>query len=88
MAEAPDTRPGGNRPRSPDERGARPRYSFRARLRRDPYLFILCLLFLAFTTSAFAVSWRLLGDPALLALAILSVPPAFLLFYLRDGSAA
>jgi hypothetical protein len=88
MAEAPDTRPGKRRPRSPDERGARPRYSFRARLRRDPFLFLLCLLFLVFTTCAFAVTWRLLGDPVLLALAILSVPPAFLLFYLRDSSAA
>jgi hypothetical protein len=42
-------------------------------------------MFLAFTTWALAVSWRLLGDPVLLALAIISVPPAFYLFYLRDN---
>ena len=61
---------------------------FRDRLRRDPFLFALCLGFLAFTTWALAVSWRLLGDPSLLALTVLSVVPAFYLFYLRDSSTA
>ena len=61
---------------------------FRDRLRRDPFLFALCLGFLAFTTWALAVSWRLLGDPSLLALAVISVLPAFYLFYLRDSSPA
>ncbi len=60
---------------------------FRDRLRRDPFLFALCLGFLAFTTWALAVSWRLLGDPSLLALTVLSILPAFYLFYLRDSSA-
>jgi hypothetical protein len=59
--------------------------TFRDKLKHDPFLFALCLGFLAFTTWALAVTWRLLGDPALLALAVFSVVPAFYLFYLRDS---
>lgn len=72
-------------PRRPGS-SAEPPSGFRQKLRRDPFLFGLCLLFLVFTTSAFAVGWRLFGDPMLLFLAVVSVPPAFVLFYLRDGS--
>ncbi len=59
--------------------------TIRERLRRDRFLFAMCLGFLAFTTWALAVSWRLFGDPMLFALMIASVVPAFYLFYLRDG---
>lgn len=74
--------------RAPRRQGgsAEPPSGFRHKLQRDPFLFGLCLLFLVFTTSAFAVGWRLFGDPMLLVLAVASVPPAFVLFYLRDGS--
>jgi hypothetical protein len=69
--------------RGPRRQSEEPR-TFRERLRRDPFLFSLCLGFLAFTTWALAVTWRLMGDPTLLALTVLSVVPAFYLFYLRD----
>lgn len=62
--------------------------SFRERLRRDRFLFVLCLGFLFFATAAFALGWRVLGEPVLLLLAVMLVPPAFLLFYLRDSSPA
>lgn len=85
--------PGQPGPRTPPDRAPRrhggsaePPRGFRHKLRRDPFLFGLCLLFLVFTTSAFAVGWRLFGDPMLLVLAVACVPPAFVLFYLRDGS--
>lgn len=48
----------------------------------------MCVGFLFFSTSAFAVGWRVLNDPILLVFAVLSVPPAFVLFYLRDGAPA
>jgi hypothetical protein len=48
----------------------------------------MCLGFLGFATSAFAVSWRLLNDPVLLVLTIISIVPAFYLFYLRDSKPA
>lgn len=72
------------RPTSPHAVGEKESPTFRARIRRDPFLFALCVGFLGFTTSALAVSWRLLGDPLLLALTVLSLVPAFYLFYLRD----
>lgn len=62
--------------------------SFRDRLRRDPFLFAMCLGFLFFATAAFALGWRILGEPVLLMLAVISIPPAFLLFYLRDSRPA
>ena len=51
---------------------------------RDPLLFSLALLSLAFVTIALAVTGRLFGDPALIGLAIASTVPAFWLFYQRD----
>ena len=62
--------------------------SFRNRLRKDRFLFATCLAFLSFTTWAFAISWRLLGDSSLLGLTVASFAPAFYLFYLRDSSTA
>ncbi len=66
-------------------RAAAPSFSFRERLKRDRFLFALSLSFLAFTTWALAITWKLVGDPLLLVLTILSVVPAFYLFYLRDS---
>jgi hypothetical protein len=57
----------------------------RDRLRRDPFLFVLCLGALAFITSAFALTWWVTGGVVALALALVSVAPAFFLFYLRDA---
>ena len=99
MAQAPAETPGKpKRKRSPRSRRApaprNPRLAstgpgdFRDRLRRDRFLFGTSLAFLAFTTGALAVTWRLVGDPVLLTLTIVSVLPAFYLFYLRDGSSA
>jgi hypothetical protein len=51
---------------------------------RDPFLFSLALLSLAFVTVALAVTGRLFSDPALICLAIISLLPAFWLFYQRD----
>jgi hypothetical protein len=59
--------------------------SVRDRLRRDPLLFIACLAGLAFLTWACAMTWWLTGATASLALALVSVAPAFYLFYLRDA---
>ena len=92
MADAPKT-PRKRAERRPKQESSRrgvdqPPSGFRGRLRTDRFLFALCLAFLAFTTWALAVTWRLMGDPLLLALAVVSVLPAFYLFYLRDGSAA
>jgi len=56
----------------------------RQRLKRDPVLFLVCLGALAFLTAAFALTWWVTGAVILLALALVSVVPAFLLFYLRD----
>lgn len=58
----------------------------RDRLRRDPFLFVLCLGALAFVTWAFALTWWVTGGVIPLALALASVAPAFFLFYLRDAS--
>ena len=57
----------------------------RERLRRDPFLFVLCLAGLAFITWAFALTWWVTGGVLPLALALASVAPAIFLFYLRDA---
>ncbi|MGE3269859.1 MAG: hypothetical protein AB7P40_13995 [Chloroflexota bacterium] len=51
---------------------------------RDPYLFTLSLAALAFITVALAITGRLFDDPALIGLAVVSVVPAFWLFYQRE----
>ena len=48
-------------------------------------LFTLCLVGLGSLTSAFAVAWWVMGGLVLLSLAVISVAPAFYLFYLRDA---
>jgi hypothetical protein len=55
---------------------------------RDPFLFALAVLSLAFITIALAVTGRLFGDPALIGLAVISVCPAFWLFYQRERAIA
>jgi hypothetical protein len=65
----------------PNGRGA----AVRERLRRDRFLFLTCLAFLGFVTWAFALTWWVTGAVAPLALALVSVAPAFVLFYLRDA---
>jgi hypothetical protein len=57
----------------------------RERLRRDPFLFVLCLAALAFITWAFALTWWVTGGVIPLALALASIAPALFLFYLRDA---
>jgi hypothetical protein len=57
----------------------------RQRLKRDPFLFLLCLGGLALLTAAFALTWWVTSSLFPLALALASVVPAFLLFYLRDA---
>ena len=57
----------------------------RERLRRDPFLFVLCLSALAFMTWAFALTWWVTGAAIPLALALASIAPALFLFYLRDA---
>jgi len=69
------------RPPTPDNRGG----AIRERLRRDPFLFILCLAALAFVTWAFALTWWVTGGVLPLALALASLAPAIFLFYLRDA---
>jgi len=51
---------------------------------RDPFLFTLAVLSLACTTVALAVAGRVLSDPALIGLAVISTFPAFWLFYQRE----
>ena len=55
---------------------------------RDPFLFTLALLSLAFITIALAITGRLFSDPALIGLAVVSTFPAFWLFYQRERSIA
>jgi hypothetical protein len=62
-----------------------PGSGLRDRLRRDPFLFTLCLGALAFITWAFALTWWVTGGFVPLALALASVAPALFLFYLRDA---
>ena len=69
-------------PAGPPPKGAT---GVRERLRRDPFLFVLCLAGIAFLTWAFAMTWWVTGAVASLALALVSVAPAFYLFYLRDA---
>ncbi len=78
------TRRGTSRPArtpTPNGRGA----AVRERLRRDPFLFVLCLGALAFMTWAFALTWWVTGGLIPLALALASIAPALVLFYLRDA---
>ena len=51
---------------------------------RDPFLFTLAVLSLAFVTIALAITGRLFSDPALIGLAVVSICPAFWLFYQRE----
>jgi hypothetical protein len=67
---------------SPPPKGAA---AVRERLRRDSFLFILCLAGLAFATWAFAMTWWVTGATVPLALALVSLAPAVYLFYLRDA---
>jgi hypothetical protein len=46
---------------------------------------VLCLGALAFITWAFALTWWVTGGLVPLALALASIAPALLLFYLRDA---
>ena len=55
---------------------------------RDPFLFGMAMTLLGFVTVALAVTGRLFGDPALIGLAVISVVPAFWLFYQRGRSLA
>ncbi|HLZ28798.1 MAG TPA: hypothetical protein VKV73_15895 [Chloroflexota bacterium] len=57
----------------------------RERLKRDRFLFLMCLGALAFLTAVFALTWWVTGGFVALALALASVIPAFFLFYLRDA---
>ena len=57
----------------------------RERLKRDPFLFRLCLGALALLTAIFALTWWVTGGIIPLALALASLVPAFFLFYLRDA---
>jgi hypothetical protein len=57
----------------------------RDRLKRDPFLFLLCLGGLAFMTWAFALTWWVTGGVIPLALAVACIVPAVFLFYLRDA---
>ena len=63
--------------RSPDDRKRRAWV-------RDPFLFGMALVFLGLVTVVLAVTGRLFSDPALLGLAVVSVVPAFWLFYQRS----
>lgn len=51
---------------------------------RDPRLFMLVLIVLAAITITLAVTGRMFGDPALIGLAVVSIFPAFWLFYQRE----
>jgi hypothetical protein len=62
--------------RTPDQRNQRAWV-------RDPSLFGMALVFLSAITIILAVAGRVFGDPALMALAVVSVAPALWLFYQR-----
>lgn len=51
---------------------------------RDPFLFGMALAFLSSITIILAVAGRMFGDPALVVLTVVSVVPAFWLFYQRE----
>ena len=55
---------------------------------RDPFLFALALTCLGFVTVLLAVTGRVREEPALIALAAVSVVPAFWLFYQRSRALA
>jgi Flp pilus assembly protein TadB len=57
----------------------------RERLKRDRFLFLLCLGALALLTAVFALTWWVTGGVVALGLALASLVPAFFLFYLRDA---
>jgi hypothetical protein len=59
--------------------------TLRERLRRDHFLFTLCLVALGLLTWACALVWWVIGGVLPLALTVASVAPAIYLFYLRDG---
>lgn len=67
--------------RTPDRRNRRPWV-------RDPFLFGMALAVLGFITITLAVTGRLFGDPTLIGLAVVSVLPAFWLFYRRGQATA
>jgi hypothetical protein len=54
----------------------------------DRFLFGMMLTLLGLVTVTLAITGRLFGDPALIGLAVLTVPPAFWLFYQRGRSLA
>jgi hypothetical protein len=91
MSQRPGQRPTRTRQTSPRQTGGRPPTpsgrggAVRERLRRDPFLFVLCLAALAFVTWAFALTWWVTGGVLPLALALASLAPAIVLFYLRDA---
>ena len=72
--------------RRPDQR--RPDHNNRRAWVRDPFLFGMALALLSFITISLAVTGRLFGDPTLIGLAIVSVLPAFWLFYRRGQALA
>jgi hypothetical protein len=67
--------------RPPKGRGS----GVRQRLKRDRFLFVMCLGALALLTAAFALSWWMMGGILPLVLALVSVAAACGLFYLRDA---
>ena len=93
MPEGPGSRPRRARRPSPRRAGrnGRPTPSpggqetLRERLRRDHFLFLLCLVSLGFLTAACALVWWVVGGLVPLALAVASVGPAIYLIYLRDA---
>ena len=58
---------------------------FGQRLKNEPMLFLACLGVLGLLTAAFALTWWITGGIIPLVLALASLVPAFLLFYLRDA---
>ena len=95
MPDRPGSRPARTRRPAPGRRpgrGGRPTPSpgggpetLRERLRRDHFLFLLCLVSLGFLTAACAMVWLVFGGLVPLALAVASVGPAIYLIYLRDA---
>lgn len=94
MPEQPGSRPArARRPASPPKRTVRGRgpapgsgpEPLRERIRRDNFLFALCLVGVSVLTWAFALVWWIIGGVLPLALAVASVAPAVYLFYLRDA---
>jgi hypothetical protein len=78
MPERPRPQPSRSAPRGG-------RSALRERLKRDPFLFTLCLAGLAFMTWAFALTWWVTGGNVPGALALVCVAPAIGLIYVRDA---